>query len=78
VVRRVSDDDADVLRYLATLGLLPGAQVTLCERAPFGGPLRIHMGDLSGGQDHTVGPQLAAGIGVVVMEGEVETAAEPH
>jgi len=69
IVRRVSDDDAEVLRYLGTLGLLPGARVTLCERAPFGGPLCIHVGAPDDGQEHAIGPQLAAGIGVVVLEG---------
>jgi DtxR family Mn-dependent transcriptional regulator len=75
VVRRVSDENPDVLRYLRTLGLLPGVQVALRERAPFGGPLRIHVGDPDGGQEHAVGPQLAAGIGVVVV-GAIEAASE--
>lgn len=40
-VERVSDDDDALLRYLAELGLLPGAVVTLVERAPFDGPLTL-------------------------------------
>src|SRR5215218_6596394 len=40
-VVRVSDEDAALLRYLAELALLPGAAVTLVERAPFGGPLTL-------------------------------------
>ena len=68
VIRRVSDDNPDMLRYLGTLGLLPGAQVTLRERAPFGGPLCIHVGDPGSGQEHGVGPQVAAAIGVVVLK----------
>jgi DtxR family Mn-dependent transcriptional regulator len=65
VIRRVNDDDAEQLRYLATLGLVPGAPVCVRERAPFGGPLQIHVGDPTDGQEHAVGPQLAAGISVV-------------
>jgi len=36
VVRRVSDDDADLLRYLTTLGLVPGATVQIEAIAPYG------------------------------------------
>jgi DtxR family Mn-dependent transcriptional regulator len=67
IVRRVRDDDAAMLRYLATLGLVPGAAVCVRERAPFGGPLRVHVGDPDDGEEHAVGPQLAAGIRVAPM-----------
>lgn len=66
VVRRVSDDDADLLRYLTTLGLVPGASVRVRERAPFGGPIRVHVGKADNGEEHAVGPQLAAGVRVAV------------
>lgn len=45
IVRRVPDDDPALLRYLETLGLLPGASVTLVRREPFHGPLTIMLGD---------------------------------
>src|SRR5487761_1917657 len=64
VVRRVSDDDADILRYLASLGIAPGTQVRLLERAPFGGPLRLQVGEGDSSVERAVGPQLAAGIRV--------------
>ena len=44
-VVRVSDDDDAMLRYLAELGLLPGAAVTVVERAPYDGPVTV---DVSG------------------------------
>jgi Fe2+ transport system protein FeoA len=69
VVRRVSDETPAELRYLGTPELLPGVQITLRELAPLGEPLRIHVGDPGGGQEHTVGPQLADAIGVVMVEG---------
>jgi DtxR family transcriptional regulator, Mn-dependent transcriptional regulator len=44
VVTRVSDRHPEKLRYLVSLGIVPGARVTLMERAPFGGPLTIRIG----------------------------------
>ncbi|HJU64329.1 MAG TPA: metal-dependent transcriptional regulator [Gemmatimonadaceae bacterium] len=58
---QVSDDDAPRLRYLAELGLVPGAQVTMVERAPYGGPLRLRVGQV----ERLVGPGLAA---IVLIE----------
>lgn len=60
VVRRVHDDDAEQLRYLARLGITPGAAVRVVEREPFGGPLRLEVGEPA--VECAVGPQLAAGI----------------
>ena len=44
-VVRVTDQDADHLRYLESLGLRPGACVVVQTRAPFDGPLTIKVGD---------------------------------
>ena len=66
VVRRVRDDDAALLRYLAALGLVPGAPVCVRERAPFGGPLHVQVGTAGEGQEHAVGPEVAAGIRVTL------------
>lgn len=60
VVRRVRDDDAERLRYLSRLGITPGASVRLVEREPFGGPLRLVVGE--DGIEQAVGPQLAESI----------------
>ncbi len=68
VVRRVSDDDAELLRYLASLGIGPGIPVRLLERAPFGGPLRLQVGEGEGSVERAVGPQLAEGIRVGARE----------
>lgn len=68
VVRRVNDDDSDLLRYLATLGIAPGTPVRLIERAPFGGPLRLQVGAGAESVERAVGPQLAAGIRVATLE----------
>jgi DtxR family Mn-dependent transcriptional regulator len=43
VVDRVSDEEADVLRYLDEVGLRPGAKVEVIGRGPLGGPLFVRM-----------------------------------
>jgi DtxR family Mn-dependent transcriptional regulator len=62
VVRRVSDDDSDRLRYLALLGLFPGVRVVLRERVPFGGGLRVEVRDAGGASEHMLGSDLAGEI----------------
>jgi len=37
------------------------------DKAPFGGPLRVHIGDPDDGQEHAVGPQVAAGVRVTLL-----------
>lgn len=41
---RVRDQGADRLRYLADLGLTPGATVEVTECAPFDGPVSVRIG----------------------------------
>ena len=40
-VGRVTTGDQERLRYIASYGLIPGAQVTLLDRQPFNGPLTV-------------------------------------
>jgi DtxR family Mn-dependent transcriptional regulator len=54
-VRRVVQGDAERLRYLAALGLRPGAAVTVVERRPFDGPLTVQVGP----DRHVLGYELA-------------------
>lgn len=61
VVGRVSDADPAKLRYLADLGLVPGAPVTVLDSLPFDGPLRVQVGDVDG-SEHMLGRELAAEI----------------
>ena len=44
IVARVSDRNADKLRYLVSLGILPGARLAVAERAPFRGPITLKVG----------------------------------
>jgi DtxR family transcriptional regulator, Mn-dependent transcriptional regulator len=62
VVRRVPDGDPELLRYLATLGLVPAEEVTIVEQAPFDGPVTVEVR----GARHAIGRSLAAQIEVGV------------
>lgn len=59
-VSRVSDREPDQLRYLGELGLYPGVEVTVLEKLPFDGPLRIEIGM----DHHIIGRTLAAAVNV--------------
>lgn len=55
VIRRVLNQDAAMLRYLATLGVVPQATVEVVHIAPFKGPVTIRVD----GDDHALGYDLA-------------------
>jgi DtxR family Mn-dependent transcriptional regulator len=54
-IRQVTTNDAERLRYLATLGLLPGTRLTVQAVAPFGGPITIRAGK----RQQVLGAELA-------------------
>jgi DtxR family transcriptional regulator, Mn-dependent transcriptional regulator len=58
-VRQVMDKDAERLRYLAELGIRPGALVRILERAPFDGPITLGVGRSGAGMTRVIGPALA-------------------
>ncbi|HEX6059710.1 MAG TPA: metal-dependent transcriptional regulator [Gemmatimonadaceae bacterium] len=58
LVVRVSDEDAERLRYLAELGIGLGATVEIVDRAPYGGPLTLRVD----GAERRIGPDLASQI----------------
>lgn len=55
VVAHVSDRNAEKLRYMVSLGLLPGARVSVVERAPFRGPITVRVKN----RQHAIDPDLA-------------------
>ena len=57
-VERVGDRNADRLRYLAELGIVPGAKVQVIAREPFGGPIALRVDDVA----RTIGVELAGQI----------------
>jgi DtxR family Mn-dependent transcriptional regulator len=58
VLRRVPDEDAAALRYLAELDLVPGVNVVVLERAPFNGPVHVRVA----GRERALGRELAASL----------------
>jgi len=63
VSRILDDSNSELLRYLAGLGLVPGAPILLLEAAPFDGPLFIEVD----GVPHIIGRNLAE---VILVEKE--------
>ncbi|MBI3910377.1 MAG: metal-dependent transcriptional regulator [Armatimonadetes bacterium] len=45
VISRIGDESPEFLQYVESLGLLPGAHLTVTGRAPFNGPLLVRVGD---------------------------------
>ncbi|MBA2362729.1 MAG: metal-dependent transcriptional regulator [Chloroflexia bacterium] len=62
VVHRVPSADAEKLRYMQEIGLVPGAHVEVLERIPFGGGLRFRAAE---GTERVIGLELAAEVRVV-------------
>lgn len=60
IVSRVSDSNAEMLRYLAERGIRPGSQVEVRAREPFDGPLTVSLG----GREHVLGGVLARAVRV--------------
>ena len=58
VVREVADDDSERLRYLASMGLFPGTEVTVESEAPLDGPITVRVD----GETHVLDQKLARSI----------------
>lgn len=71
VVVEVDDDDPELLRYLGKIGLYPGTELTLMERAPFDGPLTLRLDD----HEHNLGYQASKAVQVAIRT-EVPVVAE--
>ena len=59
VIKQVSDDSSEMLRYMDGLGLRPLATVQVVDRAPFNGPMLVSV-DQSG--EHSLGLEVAGHI----------------
>lgn len=55
VVHGVSDEVPEILRYLADIGLRPGARVNVGKKAPLGGPVTVRVN----GKQHAISLELA-------------------
>jgi DtxR family transcriptional regulator, Mn-dependent transcriptional regulator len=60
-VESVTEEFPEILRYLAEIGLRPGVEITLEQKAPLGGPLTVAVN----GSRHAISLELA---GLVTVE----------
>lgn len=60
---RVSDKNAELLRYLADISLQPGVEITVVARAPFDGPITLR----NSSREFAVGATLAEQVLVEVL-----------
>jgi DtxR family Mn-dependent transcriptional regulator len=57
-ITHINDTNSEMLRYAASLGLMPTTRLTLLEVEPFGGSLRVKIGKA----EKSIGRELAAQI----------------
>ncbi len=69
-VHGVSEEIPEMLRYLAEIGLRPGTDVVIKERAPLGGPVTIRIA----AGEHAISLELAALVVVVPQADAIATA----
>ena len=62
-VERVSDAEAEALRYLGSIGILPGAAVEIVGRGPLAGPLYVKV-QAAGDDVHALSKELAEAVWV--------------
>ena len=65
VVRRVDDQNPEILRHVEDLGLKLGTQMEVCDKAPFNGPLLLQI---NAHKDYSMGLELANHIFVQILE----------
>lgn len=58
LIGRVKDQDPELLRYLEKTGVIPGVKLTVIEKAPFDGPLKVLLED----EEQTIGHGIASQI----------------
>jgi DtxR family Mn-dependent transcriptional regulator len=63
-VLRMADEDGEFLRYLAGLGVVPGAELEVEHRAPFDGPITVRIGH----EAHSVGVTAATRVFVAPVD----------
>ena len=62
LLRRVRNHTPEKLRYLAEIKLVPGTSITLVNRAPFNGPVRLKIA----GGEHVLSAEMASDLFIEV------------
>ncbi len=58
VVSQIPGENTELLRYLSSLGMVPGVKIEVEEKAPFKGPMLVRVGSNS----HSLSLDVASGI----------------
>lgn len=53
---KIIEEDPDILRYLASIGLTPGASIKVKEKVPFNGPILLEVNEIN----QALGQNIAA------------------
>ncbi|XWN37269.1 MAG: metal-dependent transcriptional regulator [Balneola sp.] len=61
IIGRVRDQDPELLRFLEKSGIIPGVKLTVLEKAPFDGPVKIKLED----KETTIGNSVAKDVFLV-------------
>lgn len=61
IIGRVKDQDPELLRYLEKTGVIPGVKLTILEKAPFEGPIKVLLEN----EEKTLGYSIARQIYLV-------------
>lgn len=69
-LREVSDEDPEMLRFLATLGLRPGTTFDVVGRQPFRGPVTIRLSGRPP-REQVIGHELSRALRCIVHDREV-------
>ncbi|MFQ5409175.1 MAG: metal-dependent transcriptional regulator [Anaerolineales bacterium] len=64
VTRVAADDNPAMLRYLAELGIVPNARITVTAKAPFGGPLQVQVDDAE--ESHALGARVTDSVYILI------------
>jgi DtxR family Mn-dependent transcriptional regulator len=56
IIVKITEEKSDLLHYLNTLGLRPGATIEILEKAPFDGPTTLKVD----GTSHALSPEMAS------------------
>ncbi len=59
---RIPDERPDMLRWLAERSIVPGVEVAVTGRDPFGGPIQVSVA----GKNHSIGTELAEAMRMAV------------
>jgi DtxR family Mn-dependent transcriptional regulator len=65
IIRRVSDRNPEMLRYIGEVGLQLGTHLQVCDKAPFSGPITFAI---EAGQEQSLGIEVAQNIFVELLD----------